>query len=358
MTSRPLTFHWSLSQAGDNLRRTRAHDKLSGVPPYEAQLALCRAAERGGIDSVLMAIGYTRPDPTMLTVAFGLETTALCFMVACRPGLIEPLAFVRQVDTVARVLGGRIHINIVCGHSKGELGFYGDFLDHDQRYERAGEFLEICTALWRNGAVNFHGKHYQLEAHIPPESRRSAPVIYLGGSSQQAAGLVIDHADCLWRFPDTPDKLATEIAPVIAAEKRVGLLVSLIARETRERAHAAAEALIARFGDRERQVHQSFEQRSDSVGFRTMYREARTTEPWLTEVLWNGAVPYLGAPAIALVGSYDQIAEALLDYKAIGISEFLFMGWPERDELNRFCEHVLPRVRILETEHQTVGGVR
>ncbi len=69
---------------------------------------------------------------------------------------------------------------------------------------------------------------------------------------------------------------------------------------------------------------------------------------WLTPYLWTGAVPFLGAPAIALVGSFDEVAEAMMIYKRSGITQFLLMGWPDLEEMTLFSQEVLPRVRSLE----------
>ncbi|MGH9898960.1 MAG: hypothetical protein ACRD4L_08945, partial [Pyrinomonadaceae bacterium] len=73
---------------------------------------------------------------------------------------------------------------------------------------------------------------------------------------------------------------------------------------------------------------------------------------WLTFYLWTGAVPYLGAPAIALVGSCEEIASAIMEYKAVGITQFLFMGWPDIDEMTYFSRDVLPLVRRKEKEKE------
>ena len=352
MKNKPLMFHWSLSQAGNKSRRSGDMKKLSGIPPYEAQLALCRRAEACGIDSMLMAIGFTRPDPLMLTISLGLETSKIKFMVACRPGLIEPAVYVRQINTASQIIGERIHLNIVCGHSAKELAYYGDFLEHDQRYRRSGEFLEVCKTLW-SGEVSrpFSGDYYKMDeacVGFPFPSPQLRPAIYMGGNSQEARNLVIAHGDCLWRFPDTPQATRAEIGPILAAGKRAGLLVSLIARPTREEAHQAAIDLIQPFGEEARQVHRAFAGRSDSVGFTSMYKRAGEADAWITDTLWTGAVPYLGPPSIALVGSYDDIAGAIMSYKAAGISEYLFMGWPEIDEMTLFGTEVLPRIREME----------
>src|SRR4051794_21429282 len=105
--TRALRFHWSLSQAGNPFRRAERRETMSGLPDLNAQLALCRAAERNGIDSVLMAIGSVRPDPLALSVALGRATERIAFMIACRSGLISPTLFVQQINTVSALLGGR-----------------------------------------------------------------------------------------------------------------------------------------------------------------------------------------------------------------------------------------------------------
>jgi alkanesulfonate monooxygenase len=71
---------------------------------------------------------------------------------------------------------------------------------------------------------------------------------------------------------------------------------------------------------------------------------------WVTPWLWTGAVPYLEAPSIALVGSFDEIAQAIISYKQSGITQFLFMGWPDFEEMEYFGSGVLPLVRAYEQE--------
>src|SRR5690606_19351008 len=90
--------------------------------------------------------------------------------------------------------------------------------------------------------------------------------------------------------------------------------------------------------------------RSDSVAFTSTLATAEDPDSlWLTPSLWTGLVPYLGAPSVAFVGSYDQVAAALLELRdQAGVGEYLFMGWPDLEEMTRFAEQVRPRVRALE----------
>jgi alkanesulfonate monooxygenase len=349
----PVRFHWSMSSAGDKLRRGRARSALSGLPDLDALVRFCRHAEECGFESLLTAFSFARPDPLTLASALGMLTTKIKFMVAVRSGTISPALFVQQVNTVAALTGGRICVNVVAGHTPDELRYYGDFLSHDARYARTAEFLEICNAFWRReGEVDFSGTWYRVEGgklNVPFLAQdRSRPELFIGGNSTQAEDLTIRYGDCLWRMPEPVESVRASAARVIDAGKEVGILTSIIARDSREAAVQAAHALIGEGGGEARAAHQQIERNLDSVAFRAMYQMARDDAEWPAPYLWTGAVPYFGAPSIALVGSFDAIAETLLAYKAAGISQFLFLGWPDLEEMTLFRDEVLPRVRALE----------
>jgi alkanesulfonate monooxygenase len=351
-----LRFHWSLSQVGDKFRRSRATTEMSGLLSLDAQADFCRRAEEFEIDSVLMAFGFTRPDPSILSTALGTMTSKIKFMVACRTGIFSPTFFVQQINTISALTGGRVSINMVTGHSPHELHYYGDYLSHDERYARTDEFLTVCRALWgRGGPVSYEGRYYKVEdarVNTPfVSSERDAPEIYLGGNSQLAEELAVKHADCLWRFPDAPEKLRPRIAPLVARVTEVGLLVSLISRPTRDEALSAAASMLEAVGAKSKELHREFARKSDSEGFKKNFSLAESGESeWLTTYLWTGAIPYLGAPAIALVGSHEEVASAIMEYKEAGISQFLFMGWPDIDEMTFFGREILPLVRHREDE--------
>jgi alkanesulfonate monooxygenase len=356
-----LRFHWSMSSAGENLRGAKSRAAQSGIPNLKAHIEFCQQAERCGMESLLTAFGFHRPDPITLATALGMATDRIKFMVAVRSGVFAPAVFVQQVNTVSALLNGRICLNVVAGHTPQEQASYGDFLSHDERYERTDEFMTVCRKFWGGGEpVQFHGKHYRVEngrlntPFIAPD--RSTPEIYLGGNSRLAEQLAIKHADCAWRLPDTPEKTAQAVRPIVEAGKEAGLLVSILARPTREEALRDSEALLNQFGVSSRQTHQQFARRSDSVAFKsTLEMAEKNDSPWLTPNLWIGAVPYLGAPSIAFVGSAEEVASTILEYKQAGITQFLFMGWPDLEEMIFFSREVLPLVRKKEDHEPTIA---
>lgn len=351
--ARRMRFLWSLSSVGDTKRRANLPAAMSGFPNLEEHVEFCRRAETSGIDSLLMAFGFTRPDPVTYSAALGAHTERIGFLVAVRSGITSPTYFVQQINTLSALTRGRVCINIVAGRAPDELRYYGDFVSHDERYERTDEFWSVCHALWRgDGPVDFTGRYYRIEdarLNTPFVSEeRSRPEIYLGGSSGQARALAMRHADCLLTLPDTPKRMEPNIRPLLESGTDVGLLVTLICKPTHAEAVEAAHTLVDSAGQKARATHNVLRARSDSVGYTATYELADRESAWPTPYLWTGAVPYLGPPGIALVGSVEEIVDALFAYQAIGVTRFLFMGYPDFEQMTFFGEEVLPRVRERE----------
>ena len=64
--------------------------------------------------------------------------------------------------------------------------------------------------------------------------------------------------------------------------------------------------------------------------------------------LWAGLVPHYGSSAMTLLGSPEDLAESFLEYKRIGVTQFIISGWPKLDEMLIFGREVLPLVRRAE----------
>jgi len=348
-----LRFHWRLLEGGEATRGSDVarHDASKGRPDLEVQAQFCRDAEEAGINSLLVNINYAQPDPMVLAMALARLTRSIKFLVAVRPGLMSPTLFVQQVNTFSALSAGRISLNVVAGHTPQELAFYGDTLDHDSRYARMDEFLAICRRFWNNdGPVDFAGNYYTIRdgrLNTPfVSSAERAPDVFVGGNSASCREVAVRHGTCWVRFPLASNQLAAEVAPVLGAGKQVGLRLSVIARPTRDEAMAAAHALVDTGDDARRADERTFVQTSDSTSVRGVY--ALAEQEWLTPCLWPGAVRRHGAPCVAVLGSYDEVAGELHRLGRVGVSHFILSGWPKWDEMLRFGREVVPRVRVLE----------
>jgi alkanesulfonate monooxygenase len=359
-----LKFHWRLLQGGEmrsiTTRATGASQRATGLPDLEHQIEFCRQAETNGITGLLTDVGASKPDPILLAAGLGLATERIEFIVAYRSGLTVPTTFVQQLNTLSALVNGRVSLNIVAGHSPVEQRYYGDHLAHHERYARTDEFLAICHAFWRNdGPVNYRGKYYTVDEgklNTPFLSpRRSFPELFIAGGSEEARNLAISQGTVWMRLADTPEHLGSSIAPVLTAGKEVGLRMSIIARPTREEAVRAAYELLSGLDPamRDRENEARFMHKSDSVSISATY--ALAEKEWLNSWLWTGAVRTHGAPAVSLVGSFEEVALALIEYARIGVTQFILSGWPKLDEMILFGNEILPRVRKIEAELHNPG---
>jgi alkanesulfonate monooxygenase len=361
-----LKFHWRLLQGGEirsvTTRATGASQRATGLPDLEHQIEFCRQAEAAGITGLLTDVGASKPDPILLAAALGLATERIEFIVAYRSGLTLPTTFVQQLNTLSALVNGRVSLNIVAGHSPIEQRYYGDYLAHHERYARTEEFLSICHAFWKNnGAVNFSGQYYRIEEgklNTPFVSpHRSFPELFIAGGSDEARSVAISQGTLWMQLADTPENLRSSVLPVLAAGKEVGLRMSIIARPTREEAVRAGYELLAELDPsmRDRENEARFILKSDSVSISATY--ALAENEWLNSWLWTGAVRTHGAPAISLVGSFEEVAHALIDYAEIGVTQFILSGWPKLKEMILFGREVLPLVRKLESRLHPVQSV-
>jgi alkanesulfonate monooxygenase len=307
-------------------------------------------AEAAGIESVLISCGPYEPDSLLTACALGRETEKLKFIAAFRTGWMQPTSFVQQFNSLAMLVNGRVALNMVAGSSTEEQHTYGDFLEHDERYARAEEFLSVCNAFWRgHEEIDFDGKYYRVERgilHTPFHAiGRGRPEIYVSGHSEQAQRLACSQGTCWLRVVETPEKLE----PVVARFRREGidvcLRLGLVCRETRADALRAAMALLPDDHAGKRQA--PITSKDDSLMYRQA-AESATDAGWLNDTIWTGLVPFYGPVWTSLVGTPDALASALLDFKEIGVTQFIISGCPELQELPRFSREILPLVRRAE----------
>jgi alkanesulfonate monooxygenase len=354
---RELRFHWMLPEAGgaamktpEEAARFRVEKRLehspASTPDLEGWGRFARAAEQAGIESTLISFSRSEPDPMLMSCALGQSVEKLKFIVAYRSGLSKPTTFVQQFNTLSTLVNGRVALNLVAGSSRAEQHAYGDFLEHDDRYARAEEFLEVCRSFWRDqtARIDFQGRFYRVEqGHFPTpflDHDRSTPEIYISGHSEAAEKLAHAQGSCWLRCAEAPEKLAPIVAQSRAAGVEVGLRLCVLCRPTREEAIAVAESLIphceAGLSGSNR------DPRDDS----TMYRNsAQVKDAFVGRSLWTGLVSLCGPVWTTLLGTPREIADLLLEYKRIGVSQFIMSGWPEVDEVTRFGREVLPLVR-------------
>jgi alkanesulfonate monooxygenase len=173
-----LDVYWFLPSSGDSryLGKTKYGRLVS--TEYLQQVAV--AADNLGYDGILIPTGVGCEDPWVTAATLAPVTKRLKLLVAFRPSLVLPGVAARMAATLDRASGGRLHVNIVPGGDAAELAADGVFLGHDERYEAAGEFLDVWKALLTGETVDHEGAHFTLKGarNIFPSVQKPFPPVY------------------------------------------------------------------------------------------------------------------------------------------------------------------------------------
>ena len=239
----------------------------------------------------------------------------------------------------------------------------GDFFSHDERYERTDEYLTVLKKNWEADAPFDHeGKHYRFKgafSSVKPCANRRVPISF-GGSSDAAIAVAGKHADiyALWGEPLAGAK--ETIAKVRAAAKPFGrendikftLAFRTVVAPTEAEAWENAAKILAEVKARSKPGGNG-ERLPSNVGS-VRLREAAARGKVLDKRLWTEVAEASGAGgnSTALVGTPDQVAEAILDYYDIGISNFLVRGFYPTSDTVTYGRDVVPLVKAGIAERQ------
>ncbi|WP_442972000.1 LLM class flavin-dependent oxidoreductase [Rhodococcus sp. P1Y] len=363
-------FSWFLPTGGDDERLGGAShgvgigatdEAVADTGHREASLEyltqIAQTVDRLGFHAALTPTGGHCEDAWLVTSALIAATKNLKFLVAFRPGAVAPVLSAQMVSTFQRLSGGRALLNVVVGGDDIEQRAYGDTLGKDARYRRAQEFLEIARAVGDGKPVAVDSDFYTVDrpngggfgGHPPVP----LPDVYLGGSSPAAIEVAAAEADVFLTWGEPPAQVAEKISVVekAAARKgrtiRGGIRLHVITRDTSDEAWAVADDLISDLDDDLIARRQKALRSIGSEGQRRMLdlhggdRDKLVVSP----NLWAGFGLVRGGAGTALVGSHDEVADRIREYVAAGIDEFIFSGYPHREEAEHFGRGVLPLVR-------------
>lgn len=317
---------------------------------YFQQVA--QAADRLGYTGVLLPTGRSCEDPWITAAALASVTKNLKFLVAVRPGLMQPAVAARMASTFDRLAEGRLLINVVAGGDPYELAGDGLFISHDERYEATNEFLDIWRSLLKGETVTYSGKHLKTENGrlLFPPAQHPHPPIYFGGSSKAGQETAAKHADVYLTWGEPPHLVKEKIQSVKRqAEKegrnvRFGIRLHVIVRETEQEAWQAANRLISYLDDETIAAAQNAMKRTDSSGQKRMVQlhQGNRTNLEISPNLWAGIGLVRGGAGTALVGDPETVASRIKEYADLGIESFIFSGYPHLEEAYHFAEKVFP----------------
>ncbi|WP_334023981.1 LLM class flavin-dependent oxidoreductase [Burkholderia gladioli] len=343
-------------------KQSEIHPPAGPVVDRDYVRAFAQAHEQAGFDRILVPHHSTGPSAT-LTISYAAAVTErVNFMLAHRPGFTEPTLAARQIATLDQFSGGRLGVHFISGGSDSEQQRDGDFLDHGQRYARTDEYLGILRRIWTEDRPFDHeGTYYRFRqgfSEVKPAQRPHVP-IYFGGASAAALEVAAKHADiyALWgESLDQVRELTGRVRAAAAAQGRqIRFSVSFrpILAATEDAAWDRARRILAETRRLREAAGLGVGSPQQSEGARRLLAAAERGSR-VDKRLWTEIAQLSGgrSNSTALVGTPEQVADALADYYDIGVTTFLIRGFDPLEDATDYGRELIPRVRELVAARQ------
>src|SRR5580700_8963928 len=205
--------------------------------PYVKRLA--QRSEQLGFDVTLIAElnlndikGPEAPslDAFSTAAALAAVTETIELMVAVRPTFHLPALLAKQAANIDHISNGRLTLNVVSSWWADEATKYGIVFDqHDDRYARTSEWLDVLSGCWSQQGFSHSGSYYKVRENIlSPKpvanaARGARPTLYAGGESETAKNLIAQKCDAYLMHGDDPATVGKKIADMRARRERFGL---------------------------------------------------------------------------------------------------------------------------------------
>jgi alkanesulfonate monooxygenase len=334
-----------------------------GRPPFDVDFTrkFVHALDDGGFDWTLVAYHAGGVDAEQIAQFVVNNSERVKPMLAHRPGFVFPTRAAKAFATLDQIGKGRLGIHIISGGNDREQRREGDYLDKSERYERSDEYIQILRKVWTaTGPIDHEGKFYRFEDFFTDvKPYQQAIPVSVGGSSIDAYRVGGQQGDIfgLWGEPlkETAEQIASVNAYADAAGRphpRIWVSFRPIVAATDElaweKAHQTLGAITANTTARPKggRYPLNTEGRPANVGSQRLLEVAARGELH-DRALWTPLVTATNAAgsSTALVGSYETVAQALLDYVDIGCELLSIRGYDPLNDAIDYGRYVLPLVR-------------
>ena len=312
---------------------------------WEYAKHLTQRAEQLGYDLSLIAElnlndikGVEAPslDAWSTAAALAAVTEKLEIMVAVRPTFHNPALLAKQAANIDQISNGRLTLNVVSSWWADEATKYGIAFDqHDDRYARTSEWLDVIDGCWKQQHFSYDGKYYKVDDNVlsPKPVSRPRPTLYAGGESENAKNLIAAKCDAYLMHGDPPENVAKKVADMRERREKLGLppmvfgfAAYAIVRDT----EAEAQREVARITD----VQQS------ARGYANYQQWISGSKLDQKVSLEDYSVSNRGLRA-GLIGTPEQVQERLEEFSSVGVDLVLLQSSPQLEEMERFAAQVM-----------------
>lgn len=270
-------------------------------------------------------------DCLAMTTLFAAHTERIRLVTAIHPGFFHPGAIAKWGTTMDWISGGRWDINVTSGWNLREFDMYGiDTLEHDARYARSAEFIDVLRGAWDAPRFSYAGRFYRAD-DLELEPRPSTPLtVFQGGQSDDAIAMAAARSDWMFLNGGDLERIESIIERVRKACLATGRTVrfALYAAPLVRRTDAEAWAEIeTRIGAIDRSLAER--RRAATGGAEGMWASQEDLS------LLDTNEGY----AARLIGSPDTVYDRLEAFRSLGIA---MLHFDTRDQL--FNETILPEL--------------
>ena len=351
---------------------------------------ISRAHDEADFDRVLVGYGAVAPEAWMVAASVLASTRRLGVLVAHRPGFVQPVLLARTAATLDHLSGGgRVAIHFITGGDEADQRREGDFVPHDARYRRTGETMELVRrAFSEDVPFDFDGEFFHYEAafsSVKPVTPGGIP-LYFAGASPPAIAVGAANADVYAFWGEPREAVAARMASIGEAAAAVGralrysLSLRPIIADTETEAWDKAEWIAEKTAERIALAKERMTGRQDtyqglggarnatfsvdrdtggttSVGRKRLIAMSSDRDVY-DERLWMKVANLTGAAgnSTALVGTPEQVAEAMLRYYDLGITTLLLKGFDPLADVIEFGKELLPLVRQGVSARDALGA--
>lgn len=348
---------------------------------------------RGGAFRKHVEAGLQIPsnDPATILSALACNTEHLGLAFTSSIVQEHPFQFARKISTLDHASDGRIAWNIVTnGIANGARNFgLDDLTPHDQRYEWAGEYVDVTYKLWEgswdDGAllqdraggrhgdparvhrIDHVGRYYSVEGpHLVSPSPQRTPLLFQAGSSKTGMHFAAANAEAVFLIAPTPEVAAAAITAIRGLTAAVGRAPEDIrffqglsfvigsteeeaARKDRELDEALDhEAMITHLGG-VMDIDLGSADLDDPID-EIETQGAQSLLDWVRGAVQNRVptvrdIALLAGRSSRITGTPAQIADRLAAWQAVGIDGINVFNATIPGSYREFIEHVMPVLR-------------
>ena len=309
------------------------------------------AHEVSDFDAVLIGHSSSSADGFGIAQHVAYSTEKIKILLAHRPGFAAPTQAARRVATLDNLIQGRLLLHIITGGVDADQRRDGDFLGHDERYQRTDEYLQIMRKVWTSAEpFDFDGKYYQVRRASSEVQAAQSPHVplWFGGVSAAAKPIGAKHCDTYALFGESlglvkgmMDEL-DGMASVHQRHLKYNLSFRPIIAPTEDAAWKKARQIL-------HSVENAAKPSVRAPEAETAKRLSRLIDDGEIhdERLW---VPIAAAAqgsgnSTALVGTPEQVAEAIAKYYDLGVAGVLIRGFDPFNDAVEFGKELIPWIR-------------